>query len=194
MIEFPCWGCGKNLKARDGAGGKKCKCPKCDRENTIPFAAEADPVEVSNEPVARIKPDLLGSEDFQKDQSKSTPTYDFEPVVLQNSIAADFVEYKVREPWYFKEIEYWTYINIGLGMLAFIVIVFLFSSEIAEYYKLTKKISDAVKMAFFLYVWAMLGVFAYIASWAVILVGLDAARNLRGLRHAAFKIANRLEN
>lgn len=42
MIEFSCWGCGKSLKAKEEAGGKKCKCSGCGRENTIPVEGETN--------------------------------------------------------------------------------------------------------------------------------------------------------
>lgn len=32
---FPCWGCGKHLKANTAHAGKKCKCPACARVNNI---------------------------------------------------------------------------------------------------------------------------------------------------------------
>ncbi|MBL8824890.1 MAG: hypothetical protein JNJ77_20050 [Planctomycetia bacterium] len=38
MIEFACWGCGKSLKAKPELAGRKCKCSKCSRDNTIPKA------------------------------------------------------------------------------------------------------------------------------------------------------------
>jgi phage FluMu protein Com len=39
LISFPCWHCGKNLKAPDNSAGLKCKCTGCGKPNTIPGRA-----------------------------------------------------------------------------------------------------------------------------------------------------------
>lgn len=42
MIEFPCWSCGKSLKAKPTYAGKKCKCTKCGQTNSIPGTAKPE--------------------------------------------------------------------------------------------------------------------------------------------------------
>ncbi len=58
MIEFACWGCGKLLKAPDDAGGKKCKCSKCERENTIPVTEKVLPSESIPQPTVEPQQDM----------------------------------------------------------------------------------------------------------------------------------------
>jgi TM2 domain-containing membrane protein YozV len=43
-IEFPCWNCGKNLKAPKSGAGKKCKCGGCACINSIPGEPVRTPV------------------------------------------------------------------------------------------------------------------------------------------------------
>jgi len=62
MMTFWCRNCGKTLEARDEHVGKKCKCPRCGKINTVPVAQPVGPTKESKPgPVHRpapAKPDV----------------------------------------------------------------------------------------------------------------------------------------
>ncbi len=186
MIGFSCWGCGKTLKARDNAAGMKCKC-SCGRENTIPEFESSG--EVTEPSVLKKIPEPPSFPELGPEP---------EPEVVRTALPAvrhiehkHFIEYKVNEPWYFKAIEYWCYFNLALGFLGMMLVLFLFSKDAVERYRLIDNLGAALRVTFLVYIWGVLALFGYVASWAVILVGLDVARNIRGIRHAAFRIADK---
>jgi RsiW-degrading membrane proteinase PrsW (M82 family)/phage FluMu protein Com len=61
-ISWHC-GCGKTLKAPDGSGGKRARCPACKEINTIPTPVVEEPVEVAA-PVASDDPWAAGDSPF----------------------------------------------------------------------------------------------------------------------------------
>ena len=185
MIQFACWKCSKSLRAAPKNAGRKCKCHGCGEINTIPGTFDevhrvVDVQEPSDE--------LLAATATEPSVELAEP----EPFALRKPQQADrhFVEYKAKEPWYFKAIEYWCYLNIVLGFLGLLIVLFLFAKQSADMYSVTKDFGQSLRIAFAGTVYIAIVALGYVAGWAVILVFLDVARNIRGIRHAAFKIAN----
>lgn len=52
MIKFPCWACEKMLKTAEEHAGKKCKCNKCGKENTIPSTPSPKVVDYEEDELA----------------------------------------------------------------------------------------------------------------------------------------------
>jgi hypothetical protein len=182
VINFVCWNCSKPLKASVVHAGKKCKCSKCDNVNTIPTVAglPRNVTKVQTVP-APDEPSPLD----ELDEAVGAPDPDSEYVPLLQS--KHFKEYRLREPWYFKIIEAWSYFNIALGLLFFVGIFIAFAVELAEHAKeLGFRRAFALSLA--VYINWIIGVFGFLASWAFMLLILDAARNLRGIRHAAMRM------
>lgn len=184
MIKFNCWGCGKLLKANDAAAGKKCKCG-CGKENTVPAmepqGENTDTQLNIPEPISKPEPD-------------PTPEFDFEPQSLPSrKQSSHFVEYKVKEPWYFTAIEYWCYFNLLIAVFVFFVLIIFFAMSLAKNLKIYESVAEAMQVAIIGFIGAAFMLFGYIAVWSVILLALDVARNIRGIRHAAFKLVKNTE-
>lgn len=130
-IEFPCWNCGKRLKAVEAHGGRKCKCTGCESVNSIPGTRQED---IQDEEEERV-------EELDKVESENP----FEDIARESPVDLAVVREQVRNNAFYLMTLFGGTLLIS-GLLILLYFLFIYDTTVADIYRSWIRVSNSSRM------------------------------------------------